>query len=152
MNNSSWMRIKHVAVAVLLVGVGTGYAWWSVAAVLEHVRLKMHGATVQGTLQETTLHRINFIPVEYSITVRYLDKQMEFHVSRQLFNKYVHDDKFTSNAPISMVYLPEDNSVSIPAEMLNVWIYWGSMVNCLGFAVLAAYTIAHLRKTLRAFR
>lgn len=151
-NNSSWMRIKHVALAVLLVGVSTGGLLWGVVAVLEQVHLRMHGATVQGSLQTTTLHRINFIPVEYSITVNYLDKQREFHVSRRLFYKYVRDDKFMSNAPIAVVYLPEDNSVSMPSEMLNVWIYWGSMVNCLGFAAIAAYTIAHLRKTLRAFR
>jgi len=99
---------------------------WAATTVRNHVRLRAHGEIADGLLETATLRRTNFIPTAYELTIRFRGREETLNVSRSLFLAYVRDERFTRNAPVSVVYFPEDESIAMPTEMLGVWMYWGT--------------------------
>lgn len=148
-----WAKSKFAFVAAFFAVLTGGIMLWGLHTVQIHGRLKDHGATVEGKLEMTTVRRVNFIPTRYTFSVAYRNTTGNFDVSRQLFYQYVDEsDKFRRGAEVPIIYLPEDTSVAMPVQMLQVWFYWGWFWWIAAFLGLLACTMQYCRKALVALR
>ena len=152
MKSYTWKLAGSILWGLALASLIALFIYLAYGEVRDRMRLGGHGVTVQGTLELATAHKTNFIPTGYSFTVQYLNQKREFDVSRNLFFRYVENDKFTHHAPIKVVYLPHDESVAIPSEMLSVWVYWGSIIYFFGFAAILGYALLHCKKMINTYR
>lgn len=103
--------------------------------IAEDIQLRDHGVKVLGELEMAKRYSTNIFTTGYSFSIKYLDLNhtQNFNVTRNLFYTYVHNEKFTQDQPIEIVYLPENHTISKPTEMLGRWFYWGASPFVNGF-------------------
>ncbi len=103
---------------------------WLTEDAYDHVRaqpvLRQNGVEVIGKLKEAEVTKYLFFTIRRNLTVQYLDTySSDFAVSKEVFQRYVKDDKFMENTPVPVLYLSENPRTSELSEMLGKIFYWG---------------------------
>lgn len=138
---------------VIFVAVLFGLGWVGMGA-YKHVReqpvLRQNGVEVIGKLKEAEAIEYLSFTIRRKLTVQYLGTySSDFAVNKEVFQRYVKDNKFVDNTPISVRYLPDDPNTAELSEMLgNTFYLGGPGMDLIAIGVLFIFFVIAIFATL----